>query len=315
MRKPWFVLAMIALVTACGGASDDPAPTGQPATAPSGPTEAPTAEPTAYRVLVDAPTPDDVPLAFPQYFPGLLTVHPGDSVTFENSSSEAPHTVTFGVGTDPEVRDRLFRLNGTEYACAAAEPPAEGEPACDAFMGIPDYAGEGFWNSGAFDVQGLEVRVDPSTPPGTYPFVCLYHVDMNGILEVVPPDAPADDPAEVLAAAREGQAAWAAKGPAAAGAPVFDADASDGEVTVAAGWGTPAAYVNSYAPAELWVPAGTQVTWRVFYGHNISFTSGLDEASPDVYTGEAWSYTFDRPGTYDYLCTYHDRMKGTITVT
>lgn len=45
--------------------------------------------------------------------------------------------------------------------------------------------------------------------------------------------------------------------------------------------------------------------------HNVSadaFQSG------DVQPGKSWSYTFSKAGTYTYVCTYHDGMKGTITV-
>lgn len=45
--------------------------------------------------------------------------------------------------------------------------------------------------------------------------------------------------------------------------------------------------------------------------HNVTadaFKSG------DVEGGKSWSYTFSKAGTYAYVCTYHDGMKGTITV-
>ena len=37
-------------------------------------------------------------------------------------------------------------------------------------------------------------------------------------------------------------------------------------------------------------------------------------ASPPLAQGESYSYTFNSPGTFDYFCSLHPSMTGTITV-
>jgi plastocyanin len=73
----------------------------------------------------------------------------------------------------------------------------------------------------------------------------------------------------------------------------------------------------SFSPGAITVPVGTTVTWvnhdetphTVAAGDNPrSFRSeGLD-------TDDKFSFTFTKPGTYDYLCTVHPYMTGRIVV-
>jgi len=73
----------------------------------------------------------------------------------------------------------------------------------------------------------------------------------------------------------------------------------------------------NFAPGSLTVPVGTTVTWvnrdetphTVVAGDNPrSFKSGgLD-------TDDKFSFTFAKPGTYDYFCTVHPYMTGKIVV-
>jgi plastocyanin len=64
------------------------------------------------------------------------------------------------------------------------------------------------------------------------------------------------------------------------------------------------------------VPVGTTVTWtndgQVI--HTTTSTDGLWD-SKIMNTGDTFSYTFDEPGTFEYLCSLHPSMVGTIVVT
>lgn len=90
-RRAAIVLLALALVaTACGGddSKDKKASEGATAQGPTGPQ--------SYTVEVDAPSPEGGNLQFSAFFPAKLVVRPGDTVIFDNRSTQAPHTVTFG---------------------------------------------------------------------------------------------------------------------------------------------------------------------------------------------------------------------------
>jgi len=63
------------------------------------------------------------------------------------------------------------------------------------------------------------------------------------------------------------------------------------------------------------IPVGTTVTWTNT-GDVIHTTTSKDGLwdSAIMNTGDTFSYTFDTPGTYDYWCTLHPNMLGTVVV-
>jgi plastocyanin len=74
--------------------------------------------------------------------------------------------------------------------------------------------------------------------------------------------------------------------------------------------------IESYNPTAVEVNSGTTVTWTNddFVAHTVtdieeSFDSGF------IQSGSTWSYTFEKSGEWDYLCTLHPWMKGTVSVT
>jgi plastocyanin len=72
----------------------------------------------------------------------------------------------------------------------------------------------------------------------------------------------------------------------------------------------------AFGPAELSVAAGTTVTF--VNNDSAPHTATADDGSFDtggLETGESATVTLDEPGTHHYVCTYHPRMTGTITVT
>jgi len=70
-----------------------------------------------------------------------------------------------------------------------------------------------------------------------------------------------------------------------------------------------------FAPTSLTVAAGSTVTWtnKDDEPHTIVSDSGLFRSAA-LDTNESFSFRFDKPGTYRYLCTIHPRMVGTIVV-
>jgi plastocyanin len=70
-----------------------------------------------------------------------------------------------------------------------------------------------------------------------------------------------------------------------------------------------------FVPTTLTVKAGTTVTWanKDEEPHTVFSDTGLFRSNA-MDTGEAFSFKFDTPGTYHFLCTIHPRMVGTIVV-
>ena len=71
----------------------------------------------------------------------------------------------------------------------------------------------------------------------------------------------------------------------------------------------------AFGPQELTVQAGTVVTWanEDGVGHSIKSGDGSFD-SPDFGQGETFSFTFNEPGTFPYVCGIHDSMTGTVVV-
>ncbi len=94
---------------------------------------------------------------------------------------------------------------------------------------------------------------------------------------------------------------------------------SDGAETVAAsesGAVTVTIADFEFGDGPLEVPAGTTVEWinNDAVGHSLVADDGSFQ-SPDISSGERFSFTFTEPGTYDYRCGIHPTMRGTIIVT
>lgn len=70
----------------------------------------------------------------------------------------------------------------------------------------------------------------------------------------------------------------------------------------------------AYTPETLTVQAGATVTW-VWRDGAIAHDVNGDDFRSEVISEGTFRHRFDQPGTYDYLCTLHPNMKGTIEVT
>lgn len=70
-----------------------------------------------------------------------------------------------------------------------------------------------------------------------------------------------------------------------------------------------------FAPASITVKTGATVTWTNKDGepHTVVSDSGLFRSAA-LDTNESFSFRFDKPGTYHYVCSIHPRMTGTIEV-
>jgi len=72
----------------------------------------------------------------------------------------------------------------------------------------------------------------------------------------------------------------------------------------------------AFAPATLTVKVGTTVTWtnRDEEPHTVAASDGSFH-SPGMGTGATFSHTFSTAGKFDYVCSIHPMMHGTVVVT
>lgn len=110
----------------------------------------------------------------------------------------------------------------------------------------------------------------------------------------------------VLTACGGGGASPATAAPAGGGAA-----AADGAVT---------AEGLAFKPATIEVKAGGKVTWTNKDGAPHTTTSGKPGAKDGKWDGQlsasggTFSFTFPAAGTFDYFCSVHPSMTGTVTV-
>ena len=73
---------------------------------------------------------------------------------------------------------------------------------------------------------------------------------------------------------------------------------------------------NSYSPNPVEVKAGETVTWvnDDSAAHTATSKDGIFN-SDVLFRGQSFSYTFDKAGEYQYFCSPHPDMVGTVVVT
>lgn len=245
----------------------------------------PVTGPQRYTVDVDATSTKGEKLQFSAYFPGEITVMAGDTVAFRNRSSEAPHTITFGVAGDRSNQPPLLIGEERKENPAAFAPchlPAEATKTlvrCP-YPKLRKYDGSGYWNSGALQPanapksagkENVALELSKDIAPGGYTFVCVLHPFMSGKLTVTDEAADRLTRSEVRVEARAERAdvREEARG---FRAPRVRAKAE--ERTVVVGWGDRTTSVNRFAPSKLEVPAGTIIRFEAqnpYEPHTVTF--------------------------------------------
>ena len=71
----------------------------------------------------------------------------------------------------------------------------------------------------------------------------------------------------------------------------------------------------TFSPQKLTVRTGTTITWinQDDIPHAIAAVSKAFKSNA-LDTGDAYTFTFTTPGKYDYFCSLHPHMTGTIVV-
>jgi plastocyanin len=70
-----------------------------------------------------------------------------------------------------------------------------------------------------------------------------------------------------------------------------------------------------FGPMNITVAPGTTVVWKNLDGepHTVASADGLFR-SQALDQNDSYRFTFDKPGTFRYICSIHPNMKATITV-
>ena len=277
-----FVSVVAVLGTACSdNKSDSASGSSTTSSAPATPTG-----PQQYSVVVDGPsTLGAENIVYGAFFPKALAVRPGDTVVFDNRSSNDVHTVSFGVKADRSDQPVLPTKDGSEnppvfHPCFTPTAPKP-DMTCPAPPAtFPEYAGTGFWNSGVLLPTALPPEAGPkqatlklaaNIAPGPYTVFCLLHPFMEATLNVVGADSDRQSPAAVASAADKelGEAKAAAS---AIPAPTHTPSAGGASVT--ASWGDKAVSFNRFDPQTVSIKAGQTVTWTdasTWMPHTVSF--------------------------------------------
>jgi nitrite reductase (NO-forming) len=70
-----------------------------------------------------------------------------------------------------------------------------------------------------------------------------------------------------------------------------------------------------YSPSPVTVPAGTTISWinDDSIPHTVTSTNSIFD-SGFMPAGGTFSFKFEKPGVYNYFCSFHSNMKGTVMV-
>ena len=72
----------------------------------------------------------------------------------------------------------------------------------------------------------------------------------------------------------------------------------------------------AFQPAEVTVSVGDTVTWtnNDSVGHDVTADSFSSGEPGDMGSGDTFDHTFQEAGTFDYVCSVHPGMEGTVVV-
>jgi amicyanin len=120
---------------------------------------------------------------------------------------------------------------------------------------------------------------------------------------------PADAQAHAMAHAHEGHMIDRTGG----GAPTDPVQ----NIGAPTGAGDPPVSIKDFAfgPQVVTIGVGDSVTWTNDDGapHTVTFKDG-SAGSKSIFPNQTFARTFDKPGTYEYFCSFHPFMTGRVVV-
>ena len=253
------------------------------------------------------------------FSPASITIPEGDSVTW--SFAGAVHNVTFNgaAPTGGNIPDQQTGATATRVFPAAGTYPYE----CTIHSGM---TGDVIVTSAATPVYST-LSVSPTTPAvdvGTTVTLVAVPLDQHGsVISGLPaPTWLSSDPA-IATVASGGVVEGIAAGEADIVATLTVSGVTHtgaARVTVLSdqpGSATVTTPNRTFSPANVLIAPGTTVTWQFSEStHNVTF-AGLSPPGgsiPDQPPGNSASRSFPTEGTYDYECTIHSGMVGSVVV-
>lgn len=70
---------------------------------------------------------------------------------------------------------------------------------------------------------------------------------------------------------------------------------------------------TSFMPNAVTVQSDTTVTWE-WKDDQVQHDVVFEEVRSDIQASGTFQHTFEEPGTYEYVCSLHPNMKGTVFV-
>lgn len=251
--------------------------------------------------------------------PQTITIAVGDSVTWQ--FVEAPHNVTFN-GLAPAAGDVPDQQPGSEVSRTFTAPGTY-DYECTIHSGMQ---GSVVVQSGQVPVY-TSLALAPATPAveiGETVQLVATPLDQNGsAMSGLPAPTFSTTSGTVVSLSATGLVTGLAAGTATVTASLTAAGAThsaSSTVTVTApqpGSVTVTTPNRTFTPPSVTIAPGGQVTWQFSEStHNVTFTGQAPAGGniPDVQPGNAVSRTFSTAGTYDYQCTRHNGMNGTVVV-
>ncbi|MBV9282340.1 MAG: hypothetical protein JOZ41_19840 [Chloroflexi bacterium] len=251
---------------------------------------------------------------FNAFYPKVVTVHQGDTVTWTFAANpNALHTITlipgFQFGGNPfqrvqQVISPLPYIPDTDDGPGASVVPYNGgmRPDCGHSTYYPNtppcpFDGRDVLNSGLIINRAVPGTGDPlpgappgtysvrmNAPPGIYPYFCVLHRGMNGVIQVTRPGTPLPGAQQIARQItqqynRDVAAALRAE---AAVRPVSTTTGGHTTWTVLNGMKVGDVEIDEMIPKSLQVKPGDAVVWKPSTFHTVTFPSetGLFIADP-----------------------------------
>jgi plastocyanin len=274
------------------------------------------------QLTITAPPPAGVNLvttAGVTFSPASISISQGDSVSWEFAG--ATHNVTF-LGLSPLGGDIADHQPGTSDTRVFSTPGTY-DYECTRHSGM----------SGSIVVQAssgstfTSVTLTPGSPQttvgGTVQLTATPRDQVGNAISGYPqavftssdPTSATVSPSGVVTGVSAGSASITAT---ITGSGITLSASITVAVTAAQPGGTTVSTPNlTFSPASVTIPVGGTVTWQISGStHNVTFSGNAPAGGNigDTSPGASASRTFTTAGTYNYQCTRHSGMSGSVTV-